>query len=74
MVRLSNLMYGAGPQQFLVFIISIFYMATSSIGLEQQRKFGGPKSQQDFLSVNLAMSLGLGVLALYYMGQTVALY
>jgi hypothetical protein len=67
-------MYGAGPQQFLVFVISLFYMSTSSIALEQQRKFGGPKSQQDFLSVNLAISLGLGALAVYYMGQTVMLY
>lgn len=74
MIELGELFTtGDGRVHLAAAILGIMYIATASIGLQQDHTNPGPKSRKDFLSLNLVAGV-IGLLyALYKVAQTIML-
>ena len=73
MLELSLLFSGNGPMQMAKAIFVVFYIASVSIGLEQDRQHPGPKSRKEFLGINIVIGITMAVYMASQLARTINL-
>lgn len=72
MLDLSKLANMDGAKELGLLIMSVMYIAVSSIGLEKHRTCGGREDEKTFLRLNTAMGVAGTLLALWFIYQRVS--